>query len=66
MKTEHTSDKTKIDIADMCYVEAVLCGKIASCVADGDLEPPQGARCKTRSGFWAWLKRARIAKAEGR
>jgi hypothetical protein len=41
----------------MEYVRSVLAGRVASSVADGDLDPPSGARCTTRSGFRAWLRR---------
>jgi hypothetical protein len=65
--------KKHINIIDIDYVRSVLAEKVASSVADGDLEPPAEARCRTRSGFRAWLKRAEkeeaieaIAKAEGR
>ena len=47
-----------LNIEDIEYVRSVLAEKVASSVADGDLEPPTGARCRTRSGFRAWLKRA--------
>ena len=57
MKTNH------IDIRDINYVRSVLAEKVASSVADGDLEPPAGARCRTRSGFRAWLKRAEKEEA---
>lgn len=52
MKTKH------MNIQDLDYVRCVLAERVASSVADGDLEPPAGARCRTRSGFRAWLKRA--------
>lgn len=48
----------RMDTTDIEYVRAVLAGRVASCVCDGDLEPPQGARCRTRSGFRGWLRRA--------
>jgi hypothetical protein len=44
------------------YVRSVLAGKVAANVMDGDLEPPAGATCRTRSGFRAWLKRQEAAK----
>lgn len=44
---------------DIHYVIAVLAGRVASCVQDGQLEPPEGAKCRTRSGFRSWLKRAK-------
>lgn len=47
-----------MDLTDKHYVESVLAGRVASCVPDGDLEPPKGATCRTRSGFRAWLRRA--------
>ncbi len=47
----------KFDETDWNYVVSVLKGRTASDVCDGDLDPPQGARCKTRSGFKAWLAR---------
>lgn len=42
---------------DMEYVRSVLAGRVASSVADGDLDPPTGARCTTRGGFRSWLRR---------
>ena len=50
-----------MDLTDLHYVKSVLAWRVASCVCDGDLEPPQGARCRTRSGFRAWLRRAKRA-----
>lgn len=50
---------SRIDLTDLHYVESVLAGRVANCVCDGDLEPPQGAACRTRSGFRAWLRRAK-------
>lgn len=47
------------NLDDRQYVEAVLAGRVASCVPDGELEPPLGARCRTRSGFRAWLRKAK-------
>ena len=55
--------KEFINIKDIEYVRSVIAGKVASSVADGDLEPPTGARCRTRSGFRAWLKRAEKEEA---
>lgn len=52
-----------MNIQDLDYVRSVLAEKVASSVADGDLEPPAGARCRTRSGFRAWLKRAEKEEA---
>lgn len=51
--------RATIDLTDLHYVESVLAGRVASCVCDGELEPPQGASCRTRSGFRAWLRRAK-------
>lgn len=51
------SQKAATPDPDMDYVRSVLAGRVASSVADGDLEPPAGARCTTRSGFRAWLRR---------
>lgn len=48
---------------DVNYVRSVLAGKVASCVCDGDLTPPTGAKCTTRSGFRAWLRRAVVRLA---
>lgn len=48
---------------DKEYVRSVLAGTVANCVPDGALEPPAGARCKTRAGFRAWLRRAEVARA---
>lgn len=50
---------SRIDLTDLYYVDSVLAGRVASCVCDGELEPPQGATCRTRSGFRAWLRRAK-------
>ena len=50
---------TAIDLTDMAYVESVLAGRVASCVPDGELLPPKGAACQTRSGFREWLRRAK-------
>ena len=47
---------------DIDYVESVLSGKVASCVPDGRLEPPAGAKCTTRKGFKKWLKKANGGK----
>gem|GEM_PF-5250530 len=54
MKTKHTATPSDIN-----YVRSVLTGKIASSVCDGDLTPPTGSKCTTRSGFRAWLRRAK-------
>jgi hypothetical protein len=51
------SQKAATPDLDMEYVRSVLAGRVASSVADGDLDPPSGARCTTRSGFRAWLRR---------
>jgi len=48
-----------MNVNDITYVRAVLSEQVASCVVDGELAPPAGARCKTRSGFRAWLRRAK-------
>ena len=48
-----------MNIKDITYVQSVLKEYIASNVVDGELEPPTGARCKTRAGFRAWLRRAK-------
>ena len=61
-KPNHKMKTNHIDIRDINYVRSVLAEKVASSVADGDLEPPAGARCRTRSGFRAWLKRAEKEK----
>lgn len=53
MKTQAQYAKDDID-----YVKSVLEGRVANCVPDGELDPPTGARCKTRSGFRAWLRKA--------
>jgi hypothetical protein len=45
---------------DIDYVKSVLAGKVASCVLDGELMPPDGAKCKTRAGFRAWLRREEL------
>lgn len=66
-RNDTTKQKTKtknMNIEDLDYVRSVLAEKVASSVADGDLEPPAGARCKTRSGFRAWLKRAEKEEAK--
>lgn len=47
-----------MDLADLSYVRSVLAWRVAASVADGDLEAPAGAKCRTRSGFRAWLRRA--------
>ena len=52
--TKFQSEIRNINIA---YVRSVLSGRTASCVCDGDLEPPAGAKCRTRSGFRSWLRR---------
>lgn len=51
------SQKATTPDPDIDYVRSVLAGRVASSVADGDLDPPTGARCTTRSGFRAWLRR---------
>jgi len=48
-----------MNITDIRYVQAVLNQQVASNVVDGELDPPKGARCRTRSGFRAWLRRAK-------
>jgi hypothetical protein len=48
-----------MDITDIQYVQAVINEQVASNVVDGELDPPKGARCRTRSGFRAWLRRAK-------
>lgn len=57
--TPEFSSVQKIN-ADILYVRSVLSGRVASCVPCGSLEPPQGARCRTRSGFRAWLRRHKL------
>lgn len=54
--------KKPMDTTDRKYVESVLAGRVASSVADGDLDPPAGAKCRTRSGFRAWLRRSNCSK----
>jgi hypothetical protein len=61
-----TKSQKAMDLTDLSYVRSVLAGKVASCVCDGDLEPPQGARCRTRNGFRSWLARAQMKEAKGK
>ena len=51
-----------MNATDLSYVVSVLKGKVASCVPDGSLTPPEGAKCRTRSGFRAWLRRVKKNK----
>jgi hypothetical protein len=60
-KTKNRKPK-KMNTTDLQYVRSVLANKIAANVQDGHLQPPAGAKCKTRSGFRAWLRRAEKAK----
>jgi hypothetical protein len=47
----------KLTEEDARYMKSVLAGRVGSCVQDGELEPPDGFRAKTRSGFRAILRR---------
>lgn len=57
MNTRMSKFDLKILREDIRYAVDVLAGHVASDLADGDLAPPKTARCRTRGGFRAWLRR---------